>query len=112
MADTQFAKGRISWNTVPVGSERVKDGYRWIKVAAQPNVLWNVNWRQLHLVLWEAQHGALPAGHVLKCLDGNRLNSDPANWTCVPRGVLARLNKGNGRKRIAYDAMHERKEAA
>jgi hypothetical protein len=40
---------------------------------------------------------------VLKCLDGNKENCDPENWTPIARGVLSRLNAGHHRKTIAYD---------
>jgi hypothetical protein len=45
-----------------------------------------------HKYLWERQHGPVPAGHVLKCLDGNRLNTDPSNWTLISRSLLPLLN--------------------
>jgi hypothetical protein len=52
------------------------------------------------LIEWEAANGPLPRDHALKCLDGNRLNTDPANWACIPRALLPRLA---GRWRRAYD---------
>lgn len=39
----------------------------------------------------------MPDGHVLKCLDGNKLNTEPSNWEAVPRGLLPRLNSRFGR---------------
>jgi len=36
-------------------------------------------------------------------LDGNRLNTDPTNWLCIPRGVLPRLNGGRATRVMAYD---------
>jgi hypothetical protein len=34
---------------------------------------------------------------VLKCLDGNKLNTDPSNWEAVSCGLLPRLNGAGGR---------------
>jgi hypothetical protein len=40
--------------------------------------------------------GKLPKGMCLKCLDGNRHNADPDNWTPIPRGALPFLNGHRG----------------
>ncbi|TGS75558.1 HNH endonuclease, partial [Mesorhizobium sp. M3A.F.Ca.ET.175.01.1.1] len=42
-----------------------------------------------------------PAGDALKCLDGDRRNTDPSNWRAIPRALLARLAGRYGR---GYDA--------
>jgi hypothetical protein len=39
----------------------------------------------------------VPGGYALKCLDGNKLNTDPGNWEAVPRALLPRLNGKSGR---------------
>jgi len=54
-----------------------------------------------HRHLWEAAHGPLPEGMVLKCLDGDKTNCDPANWEAIPLALLPRLNGRFGR---GYDA--------
>jgi hypothetical protein len=45
-------------------------------------------------------NGPIPPKHVLKCLDGNKLNTDPSNWEAIPQGILPLLN---GRHSRAYD---------
>ena len=45
-----------------------------------------------HRYLWEQLNGPVPEGHVLKCLDGNKLDTDPSNWVAIPRALLPRLN--------------------
>ena len=60
-------------------------------------------WRFVHLIEWEAVNGPVPDGHCLKCLDGDRTNTTPANWTLIPRGVLPRLNGGRATRHIPYD---------
>lgn len=84
----------------PIGTERMsKDGYRERKI--HDGMPLRSRWRSVHLVEWEAVHGPVPQGMALKCLDGNRLNTDPANWEPVPRAMLARLAGKYGR---GYDA--------
>lgn len=80
----------------PIGTERItKDGYRERKI--NDDMPLRKRWRAVHLVEWEAVNGPLPAGHALKCLDGDKLNTDPSNWTLVPRAILPRLNGRFGR---------------
>lgn len=97
-AMTQFKKGGIPHNVKYLGHERVsKDGYVEISVAeTDPHTGF---WRRYvlkHKYLWEQQHGPVQAGHVLKCLDGNCLNTDPSNWTQIPRSLLPFLNGHRG----------------
>lgn len=66
-----------------------KDGY--IDVNAFDPEIGIRRIRKKHRILWVQQHGPIPDGHVLKCLDGNKENTDPSNWTCVPNGVIAHL---------------------
>jgi hypothetical protein len=40
---------------------------------------------------------------VLKCLDGNRLNTAPSNWEAVSRALLPRLAGGRHKKHVPYD---------
>jgi hypothetical protein len=80
----------------PIGTERMsKCGYLERKV--NDDMPLQKRWRAVHLVEWEAVNGPLPKGHALKCLDGNRQNTDPGNWVCIPRALLPRLNGRFGR---------------
>lgn len=106
---TQFRKGERRGVAVrlykPVGTERLaKDGYLERKI--HDGLPLQSRWRAVHLIRWEAENGPVPKGSALKCLDGDRLNTDPANWECIPRGVLARLNGGRFKKTLAYDEAH------
>lgn len=102
---TQFKSGQLPHNTKFLGHERVsKDGYVEISVDQQnPHTGYERRYILKHLYLWEKINGPVPDGHCLKCLDGDRLNTDPANWTAVPRGVLPRLNGGRATRVMAYD---------
>lgn len=100
---TQFKAGREPHNTKHLGHERVsKDGYTEISVAeTNPHTGYGRRYVLKHRWLWEQVNGSVPKGMALKCLDGNRLNTDPANWIAVPRGIIPRLA---GRwQTVAYD---------
>lgn len=103
-ARTQFQKGnryglaKDLWK--PIGTERVSsDGYLERKI--HDGLPLQSRWRAVHLIRWEEVHGPLPEGHALKCLDGDRANTDPSNWKNVPRSMLPRLS---GRWSVPYDA--------
>lgn len=77
---TQFKKGQISRNHLPVGAEVIStDGYRKIKVA-EPNV-----WEFVHRRNWERAHGPIPAGKCIRFKDGDQLNCELANLMLVTR---------------------------
>jgi hypothetical protein len=103
---TQFKKGGLPHNTRGAGHERIdeKDGYI-IMIVAERNPWTGAKTRPVlkHRYLWEKANGPIPEGHALKCLDGNKLNTDPANWEPVPRALLPILNGGRHKTRIAYD---------
>lgn len=104
---TQFRKGsrtgKAALNYKPIGTERIsEDGYLERKI--HDGMPLQSRWRLVHRINWEAAHGPVPEGHALKCLDGNRLNTDPSNWEAIPRALLPRLAGGNRYKRtLAYD---------
>lgn len=86
--ETQFKPGAMPWNYKPVGTERTNtDGYVEIKVA-DPH-----SWKGKHLIVWEAAHGPVPAGHVVIFADGNRQNVILDNLLLVSRRELAVMNK-------------------
>lgn len=93
-AKTQFKKGGLPHNTKYLGHERVNnEGYVEISIAeTNPHTGYERRYVLKHKHLWEQQHGRVPAGHVLKNLDGNRLNTDPSNWILISRGLLPYLN--------------------
>lgn len=104
---TQFTKGERRGVAIklykPIGTERVSvDGYLERKI--HDGMPLQSRWRLVHLIEWEAKHGPVPKGHALKCLDGNKQNTDPSNWECIPRALLPRLAGGNRYRRVLpYD---------
>jgi HNH endonuclease len=92
----------------PIGTERVsKDGYLERKV--NDGMPLQARWRAVHLVRWEEVNGPLPRGMCMKCLDGDRGNTDPDNWVAIPRGALPFLNGHRGHN--YEETPHELKPA-
>ncbi len=93
---TRFPKGHQPANYQPVGSERRttphrRYGFYQIDVKiADPDV-----WKAKHLLVWEAEHGPVPPGHVLVFADQNRENCSLENLLLVTRGELARANQNH-----------------
>lgn len=62
--------GRALERYLPVGSERVtKDGYIQRKISDEPTFY--KRWRFVHVLTWEAAHGAVPQGHVVTFKNGD-----------------------------------------
>lgn len=104
---SQFKKGQLPHNANYLGHERIDatDGYVYISVD-QPNPHTGYERRYVlkHVWLWEQANGPIPADHCLKCLSGNRQDTDPSNWELIPRALLPRLAGGNRyRQVLAYD---------
>lgn len=95
---TRFKPGSAPANRVPLGSERVVSGYVEVKVAEpNPHTGHPTRFVQKHRRLWEQANGPVAEGHCLKCLDGDKFNTDPSNWEMIPRALLPRLNGRFGR---------------
>ena len=89
----------------PIGVERMtREGYLERKI--HDGMPLQSRWRAVHLIRWEEKNGKLPQGMCLKCLDDNRLNTDPSNWEAIPRGMLPFLNGGRASSH-RYDEMPE-----
>ncbi|HET8612983.1 MAG TPA: HNH endonuclease [Sphingomonas sp.] len=102
-ARTQFKKGNLPHNTHWLGHERVsKDGYVEISVdETNPYTGFERRYVLKHRYLWEKANGPLPDGMCLKCLDGDKTNTEPSNWEAIPRAMLPRLA---GRWTVPYDS--------
>lgn len=114
---TRFEKGQEAWNKgmaglqlggeagwfpkghtmhcVPVGSERMEQGFVKIKIA-EPSV-----WTLKHRHLWEQHHGPIPDDHVILFKDNNRENITIENLFMAPHTALTSVS----RRRI--DTEHE-----
>lgn len=100
VAATMFRKGARPKSWRGAGHEAIdkRQGYVWM-IVDETNPYTGAPTRrvQKHKWLWEKAHGPVPAGHALKCLDGNKLNTDPSNWAAVPRSMMPRLAGRQGR---------------
>ena len=94
-----FRKGRLPHNTKFLGHERVsKDGYVEISIdEPNPHTGYERRYVLKHRWEWEQKNGPLPDGMCLKCLDGDKTNTDPGNWEAIPRAMLPRLSGRYGR---------------
>lgn len=93
--ETQFKKGGMSGRAAalfqPIGSERFsKDGYLERKVTNEG--IGSQRWRGVHLLVWEAANGPLPAGHAVIFKDGNKQHIALENLELVSRAELMRRN--------------------
>jgi len=75
MRETQFKKGRPACearNYVPIGTEKFdsKRGVIVRKLTDNPNILPTHRWKPVHVIVWEAAHGAVPAGHIVRFRQG------------------------------------------
>jgi hypothetical protein len=102
-ARTQFKKGQLPHNTKHLGHERItKDGYVEISIAeTNPHTGFERRHVLKHRYLWEQQNGPVPEGMFLKCLDGNKRNTNPSNWEALPRTMQPYLGAFRG---IDYEA--------
>lgn len=97
---TQFKSGGLPHNTKGAGHERIdtKNGYA-ILIVDERNPWTGGVTRPVfkHRWLWEQKHVPIPKGMALKCLDGDKLNTDPSNWELIPRAMLPGLSGRFGR---------------
>ncbi|RYH04098.1 HNH endonuclease [Salipiger sp. IMCC34102] len=97
---TQFKKGARPHTYRGAGHERIdaKDGYV-IMIVDETNPWTGAPTRPVlkHRYLWEKKNGPIPEGTRLKCLDGDKTNTDPSNWEAVPIGLIPRLSGRFGR---------------
>ncbi len=89
---TQFKKGSIPPNRLPIGSERIdsKDGYTYVKI--QDGHL-NKNWKLKHVLIWEEQNGPVPKGHNVIFGDRDNSNFDINNLIMVSKQQMLLLNR-------------------
>lgn len=92
MKETQFKKGALPRNNIPVGSTRLVDGYVYRKVSDVPYVPYTVNWKPEHHLIWVAARGPIPDGFALRFINGDRLDVRLDNLELVSRQALMQRN--------------------
>lgn len=105
---TQFKKGHVPKNWLPVGSEicrrlsKSSDNKYWLVKVAEPH-----QWEFKSHLIWEAAHGEkLKPGEVLMYRDGDSTNCTLDNLLKVNRRGLAHYNK-NGFSEITDPNLRE-----
>lgn len=95
---TQFRPGEMPYNWVPVGSYRVTSGGDLEQKVADDRTpgMSRRNWRPVRVLVWEAAHGPVPRGHVVRFKDG-KATTDPdairlEHLECITRAENMRRN--------------------
>ncbi|WP_269633179.1 HNH endonuclease [Pelomonas sp. BJYL3] len=74
MGSTQFKAGRPASearNYLPIGSHRINaDGHVERKVTDDPSIYPARRWQPVYRLVWEAAHGPIPAGHLIRFKPG------------------------------------------
>lgn len=94
MKPTQFKKGIIPPNTLPVGSIVVgKGGYLRIKYSNAPKRKACEKWMSLHKYLYQQYNDVIvPNGYIVIFVDGNIRNFEKDNLRMIKKGANAILN--------------------
>lgn len=89
---TQFQKGHIPANQMPVGAiSKAKDNYL-IRKKSMTGSQWE-RWEMLHRAVWEEHNGPIPEGYVVCFRDGNHENCNIDNLILVSRAELGTMAK-------------------
>lgn len=92
--ESVYKKGHKSDTCLPIGSERVSpDGYLLRKVSDEPYAPQFQNWRPVHRLIWEAEHGPIPDGYKVIFADGDKTNLKLENLRLVSNGESAIIMK-------------------
>lgn len=70
MSETQFQKGRAASaaaNYLPIGTEKYDPKRKVLmrKVTDDPGIFPVSRWKPVHVLVWTAAHGEIPAGHIV-----------------------------------------------
>jgi len=71
---TFFKPGQKPPQTLPIGAEKVANGYTWVKVADKTHASMQENFKLKHHMVWEEHNGPIQPGEVVIFLDGDRTN--------------------------------------
>ena len=89
-------KFAFRWKQEPVGTEKVFEGYTWVKVYNEPGKrgshdAYRNNWKMKHQIIWEQHHGPIPEGCQVIFLDRDRSNLNIENLYCIDKQALGYL---------------------
>lgn len=110
-AETQFQPGgrygQALHNYKPIGSERIsKDGYIQRKV--NDDMPLQRRWRAVHILIWEAANGPLPAGHAVSFINGDKRDLRLENLRLVSRAEMMSRNTVHNLPPEVVEVVHLR----
>ena len=91
---TQFKRGDLPYNTKHDGAVTIRIDNRGV-----PQKMIRISlgkWLFLSRYNYERHVGPIPEGHVIRFLDGDTMNCDPANLECVSKRLNMLLNSKHG----------------
>jgi hypothetical protein len=96
---TRFRKGNFPHSAIgfkdgdiSIRFDKLKDGslrpYKWIRICMG-------EWKMLHVVNWEKEHGPVPDGMIIIFKDYDSLNCDPENLECISMAENMKRNSSS-----------------
>lgn len=102
MAETQFKKGRRpedAHNYVPIGTEKVCPKRGLVRKVSDDQTVFPVHrWQPVHRLVWEAEHGPVPTGHLVRFRDG--MKTFKADEITIDRLELVTMRENMARNTI------------
>lgn len=84
-----FRKGSVPYNKLPIGTVLMKtDGYLWRKIGEGAR-----DWKQEHILIWEAANGPIPDGYCITFRDSNRTNCCLENLAIISMAENSQMNR-------------------
>lgn len=102
----QFKPGHLPHNTAPdrkIGLRTSKSGYQDLYYR-----IGRANWKRLKILVWEKYNGPVPAGMVVRLIDGNPLNVSIDNLELVDRELNLFYNSPKYASRETAQIQHLR----
>lgn len=79
-----------------LGASCIVNGYEYIRVGKGKGFY--QNWIRKSRLVWEAEHGVIPEGHMVIFLNNDTLDCRRENLACISKSVAARMSRGHGKK--------------
>jgi hypothetical protein len=87
---SRFKPGHTPHTIKPIGTVRVSQNLLAVKLSDTGYT--NHDWANLHVLVWQSQHGPVPPGHLVIFADGNTRNFADSNLLLVSRVENMRRN--------------------
>lgn len=87
----RYADENGSHNALPVGSERVRNGYVYVKVRDRCDKSHHSTFESRSRLTWVKHNGDIPDGYCIIHVNGDSCDDSIENLRCVPIAIRARL---------------------